>query len=661
MVDGLIGYAFTLGVLAAINPCGFALLPVYVAQFARAEDTGASVPRRVLRAVGSSMIVAIGFVSVFGAVGAVLMAGTAFFMRWVPWAMVLVAGALVAAGIAGLTGRWSPRLPRMTPSRSGRSPRAMIGFGAAYAVASLSCALPVFLAGVAGAFLQHRPLAGLVDFLAYAVGMGVLLTGVSVVVTLGGAALLRRLRHASRWIAPITSVVVVAMGTYLLYYWITYLVAPGTSFPLTTLLERAQAEVANWLGDAGVWVGAGIAATVAMLLMGFWLRRHVGAANAALTVLVLPGLLVPAALLASSISSDRSVTASSMRSPLGVGPAVQRLTSLTPIKPPHPAPPVSLTDQHGNDVSLRDFRGKAIVLAFMDSHSADTSLLYARDVRAASRQLGPLSKRVAFVGINVNERYNGVSDVADFTRRTGLASLANWHFLTGSAAALQRVRDAYGVYAEQQGATVGFNGVLYFIDPQGRGRAGGMYGGSSQATERWGRSLVSISRALLGLPVETPDFALPRPGELPGVNVGGARPAPNTTLPRLFHPQQRVSLTDLRGKPVVVNFWASWCPPCRREMPMLQAASVDYRGKVDFVGIDIDDSPDAARRAARAAGLSYTLLEDARGLAASAFRVVNLPTTVFIAPDGTVTLRHTGALNRADLDRALGGLLSRTR
>src|SRR5699024_4051327 len=115
-----------------------------------------------------------------------------------------------------------------------------------------------------------------------------------------------------------------------------------------------------------------------------------------------------------------------------------------------------------------------------------------------------------------------------------------------------------------------------------------------------------------------------------------------------------------RGKPVVVNFWASWCPPCRREMPMLQTASVDYRGKVAFIGIDIEDSPDAARRAARAAGLSYTLLEDARGLAASAFRVVNLPTTVFIAADGTVTLRHTGAFNRADLDRVLGDLLSQT-
>lgn len=82
-----------------------------------------------------------------------------------------------------------------------------------------------------------------------------------------------------------------------------------------------------------------------------------------------------------------------------------------------------------------------------------------------------------------------------------------------------------------------------------------------------------------------------------------------------------------------------------------------YRGKVTFVGIDIDDQAGLARGAARQAGLTYTLLEDAGGKAAAAYRVVNLPTTVLIAPDGTLALRHTGAISRADLSDAIDQLL----
>jgi len=110
-------------------------------------------------------------------------------------------------------------------------------------------------------------------------------------------------------------------------------------------------------------------------------------------------------------------------------------------------------------------------------------------------------------------------------------------------------------------------------------------------------------------------------------------------------PAFQARLAALRGHPVVVNEWASWCPPCRDELPLFAAAAAAARfGKrVAFVGLNVNDSADSARRFLAQHPVSYPSYSDAGGKAAGALAsFVGLPTTVFLDASGRVTSVHTG-------------------
>lgn len=655
----LLVYAFTLGLVAAVNPCGFALLPVYLSSFARAGDGPASLGHRLTRAVGAAGVVSGGFAVVFGAVGAAVSAGAAAVVRWAPWAMIVIAAAMVAVGGAMLARRrgaaWLLRVPLRV---RGRSLRSMFVFGVGYGLASLSCALPVFLAGVAGVFLRADLLSGLVAFLAYALGMATVLTALSVAITFGwGRA--ARLRRLSRYADPLGGLLLVVVGAYLLYYWVTALVAPVRAFPLTRMVESVQAGVAGWLGGAGVWVGVGVAASVCLLLVAVWLTRNLGARTAIPLTLLLPGLLVPAGLLGASAPAT---TSGGGDAPTAATPRLstdaQLLTSYTPLRTARPAPGFTLTDQRGRRVSLEDLRGKVVVLAFMDPRGTGADLLYSRDMLAAARDLGGLAREVAFVGVNVNPFHTRVADVATFTRRTHLSRLPRWYFLTGSPDELRKVWRDYGAAVLTRGRAVHHRGTIYVIDRRGRERATMAFGGSSDRTQRWGHAMATVVAGLLGAPAPADTHGPSPGGDGPGITVAGEGSAPAFRLPRLRRPAEELALADLTGKPTVINFWASWCPPCRRELPTLQEAAARWRGQVNIVGIDINDRRGSALRTAKAAGTTYPLLFDRAGEVAQAYRVVNLPTTVFISADGRVVARHTGAMSRTDLARAIRTLAS---
>ena len=107
-----------------------------------------------------------------------------------------------------------------------------------------------------------------------------------------------------------------------------------------------------------------------------------------------------------------------------------------------------LTDQNGSLISLSDFRGKVVVLTFMDSKCTDTCPLTAADFREAYRQLNQdEAKQVAFLGVNVNVEANTVADVLETTHAWRLDEIPSWHFLTGSRDALEPVWKDYGVSA----------------------------------------------------------------------------------------------------------------------------------------------------------------------------------------------------------------------
>lgn len=109
-------------------------------------------------------------------------------------------------------------------------------------------------------------------------------------------------------------------------------------------------------------------------------------------------------------------------------------------------------------------------------------------------------------------------------------------------------------------------------------------------------------------------------------------------------PAFRTRLTALRGYPVVINKWASWCGPCQSEVPLFQRAAVRYGRRVAFVGIDGNDHEQAARSFLRSYPLTYPSFSDpAQRISASVHAASYFPQTVFLAPSGKLRFVHIGA------------------
>lgn len=124
---------------------------------------------------------------------------------------------------------------------------------------------------------------------------------------------------------------------------------------------------------------------------------------------------------------------------------------------------------------------------------------------------------------------------------------------------------------------------------------------------------------------------------------------------------ESVLLSDLHGQVVVLNFWASWCPPCRWEMPFFEEISQEYRGDgVTFVGVAMSDTLEAAREFATEAGVTYPIGLDETNEITRAYRVVSLPTTFFISPDGNIQRRLTSPANEGALHVFIRGQLRGT-
>ena len=151
-------------------------------------------------------------------------------------------------------------------------------------------------------------------------------------------------------------------------------------------------------------------------------------------------------------------------------------------------------------------------------------------------------------------------------------------------------------------------------------------------------------------------FGLTRdPTDLRSPLIG--RPAPPFELPALDG-GGTVDLSAMRGQVVVVNFWASWCAPCREEQPDLARAWERFRDRgVVLVGVLYQDTPAAARRYVEELGGDWPLARDPGGRTALAYGVYGIPETYFIAADGTVAFKHVGAISYADLAERIIELL----
>lgn len=143
-------------------------------------------------------------------------------------------------------------------------------------------------------------------------------------------------------------------------------------------------------------------------------------------------------------------------------------------------------------------------------------------------------------------------------------------------------------------------------------------------------------------------------GETPG------EPAPDFTLKDLSG--RDVDLASLRGKTVLIDFWATWCPPCEFQIPVLNEIYAEHRNDgVEILGVSVDQNgPDVVAAYAQKRGVSYTILLGDEALARD-YGAPGFPALVIVAPDGTIHSRHVGLVEKAEIESILAGLLARHR
>ncbi|HYN93702.1 MAG TPA: cytochrome c biogenesis protein CcdA, partial [Pilimelia sp.] len=219
--------ALTAGMLGAVNPCGFALLPAYLSVFVATDPGGPARggparygPARygpVRRALACSAALTAGYAAVFGAFGLLVTSVAGWLQPRLPWLTVGLGVLLVGLGGWLVAGRSVP-VPGVRAPRAGRSLPAMALFGAAYALASLSCTIGPFLAIVVSTLRAGSAADGLALFFAYALGMGLVVAVTALAVALVRTAAVARLRRLTAAVPRVGGAVLAATGGYVAYY-----------------------------------------------------------------------------------------------------------------------------------------------------------------------------------------------------------------------------------------------------------------------------------------------------------------------------------------------------------------------------------------------------------------------------------------------------------
>ncbi len=252
-----LAFALTAGVVAAFNPCGFALLPAYLSYSLGQSDRtrpGSGVSN-LMAALGAGAAVSAGFVATFGAAGAATLLLSLPVQRYAPWVTVPIGLGLVVLGVVMVRGfQPSLTLPRFQRRRAGGGLRSMFLFGISYATVSLSCTLPVFLAAVATTFVNSSPAVGLVTFGAYGLGMGLVLMAATVAIALAREGALRRIKPALRYVGRASGVLLILAGAYVAYYgYYTIRTEGGADLPAGPIawVEAASSSISGWVARAG--------------------------------------------------------------------------------------------------------------------------------------------------------------------------------------------------------------------------------------------------------------------------------------------------------------------------------------------------------------------------------------------------------------------------
>lgn len=260
-MEGNFAYSFLLGVLAAVNPCGFVLLPAYLMYFLGLEGANPAADQRagMRRALVVSGATSSGFIAVFLVVGTISRLLTRWIEQQAKYAGFVIGLGLIVMGLAMVAG-WKPqsallqrRGTALAGERRDRTVRSMFLFGVAYAVASIGCSLAFLTTAIFGSIRTTGFVSGVFSIVLYGMGMSLLVMALTVTLAFAQGGLLRVLRRAMRHLDRVAAVFILTTGAYLAWYWWAAITERPGSDGLVGRIERWQAEVVNYLQRQGAW------------------------------------------------------------------------------------------------------------------------------------------------------------------------------------------------------------------------------------------------------------------------------------------------------------------------------------------------------------------------------------------------------------------------
>lgn len=328
-----------------------------------------------------------------------------------------------------------------------------------------------------------------------------------------------------------------------------------------------------------------------------------------------------------------------------VDPANEVDPGVTLIGSNNAAPDFTLTDQFGQQVSLSQFRGKAVFLTFNDDECTGICPLTTQTLLEMLRLLGPAAQQIQLLAINVNQDHTAVQDVATFSQEHGMMN--HWYFLTGSTSQLEAVWKAYHIEVSSVDGQVSHTPDDYLIDGHGDERelfmTSNFYSVVGSQADVWATQVAAV---LPGHPTLATAPPLQSEGEV--------SPRQTVALPSLASDNASV---DIGGaSPHLLVFFASWAPDALTSMVDLNAYQNQATRNPDIPGIVAIDvgSVEPATLSAPAfmhdlAGkLSYPVVLDSSGAVADGYEVQDIPWLVLVK-GGNIIWSHDGWLPPNDL------------
>lgn len=361
-------------------------------------------------------------------------------------------------------------------------------------------------------------------------------------------------------------------------------------------------------------------------------KRLVALASGALAVIVLAGLAgalaIHSHLTASQTGAPSLSTITKQEIASGVDPGDSLYGK--------PAPNFTLTDQFGRQVSLSQFRGKAVIIAFTDSQCTTICPLTSQSLLVALRLLpASAAQNVQLLGINANPDANSVDGVRTYSIGHGLEN--KWRFLTGSKAQLSQVWKDYGIYVQIEQGAIDHSPAVYVIDPQGREQkvflTSGQYGVVGGEAFALADAVAPLLPGHVTPPTQYPverQLATTQPIVLPAMTPQGMA--------------GKVTLGP--GKAQLIFFFASWAPDIQNELEALNSvAQTPNNPRVIAVDIGSTEPSQAAAQALLSGlqtPLAYPIAYDALGDVADAYQVQDVPWFSLTSSSGAILGSHDG-------------------